>query len=192
MAEPFTESELEEVRELLADREEGITATAATMKYRQVAKRLLATVEECDQEIARHHKDFARWEDMAEKGAAQLLKSKAWDLARSRASINTAAFMDAVLGECSMKASEYAMDLGRRMEAKCQIAATLNPEAAKAFQQVCNEIAADIPGLQAREHQPVEPYRGTFSYKGIVCAADNEPWPCTFMRENGKQDELGD
>ncbi len=30
-------------------------------------------------ELRRHHLDFAKWEDMADKGAQQLTKAKAWD-----------------------------------------------------------------------------------------------------------------
>jgi len=69
--EPLNEEEIEHFRAAI---------DIAVLKYDGVppitAKRLLASYDELRQEIARHHKDFAQWEEMASKGAAVLAKWK--------------------------------------------------------------------------------------------------------------------
>jgi hypothetical protein len=78
MTTPYTPKEFEKLTQALDD---GMPVSMITDSD---VRRLLATIEDRDMEIARHHKDFSRWEATADKGAQQLAKARAWDELYSR------------------------------------------------------------------------------------------------------------
>lgn len=81
---PFTPEELQERRGFHYLDDESLAFGSGECRGCQMlwpcdASQAFATIDDRDQEIARHHKDFARWEEMADKGAKQLAKAQAWD-----------------------------------------------------------------------------------------------------------------
>ncbi len=114
--EPYTPDELKEVRplleqlrrhgsaihdgmgELVLTYNSGVWEQDPADRLLDAIPRLLATIDDQEAELRRHHSDFARWEAMADKGARQIAKAKAWDQLYESASIKLKNEMAVLLG----------------------------------------------------------------------------------------------